>query len=244
MRQYSLKVDQEWYQVSLAVVLLADARIATGTAASRTYESGPLAGQPLASFDQARAERDYVRALLHRAAQSGALMLVDAARREPLTKPPRAATPQFEMAAVHRDALRRFARNEFQLDLVRPAAGLDSDGPPSIEAGTAGAPPIRTHRLSPRRDALAPVIDGLLRDAENPHDHAAIWNGLQALADGKDPPAPLAGIADGEVKYRNASGGISFITRDAFIKRLKRREAPQDAAKRRGALQVFSKPGG
>jgi len=92
VRQYSLKVDQERHQVSQAVVLLADARIATGTAASRTYESGPLEGQPL---------------------------------------------------------------------------------------------------------------------AENPHDHAAIWNGFQALADGKNPPAPLAGIADGEVKYRNTRSGSS-----------------------------------
>jgi len=137
----------------------------------------------------------------------------------------RAAPPDLVATNLHSliwvDDLIEFARNHLHLEL-----GSDT--------GAAALPSaVRVHRAtSTRRTALDPLIEDLVRDVSDPSDHTAIWNAFQALADSKTPPAPLTGIADGEVKYRSANGDITAINREAFIKRLKRRQPPSAAASR------------
>lgn len=82
-----------------------------------------------------------------------------------------------------------------------------------------------THRMGRRRDVLSPVIDGLIRTAADPSDRVSLWSALLAAAVRQDRPVPLLGVADGEVKYRGDDGEAAFLTRKAFMDRMRRRAA-------------------
>lgn len=82
-------------------------------------------------------------------------------------------------------------------------------------------PPVTTvHRLSRRRDDLAPAIERARGMVPASADYAATWVAFVKLATSPEPMPPLCGTVAGGVKYRTAAG-FKSIARDAFIKRLK-----------------------
>ena len=94
---------------------------------------------------------------------------------------------------------------------------------PALDSSSRGRAALcgRTYRLQSRRDDLWPAIDKARQAVDDPTDHAAVWAKFVIMANSDDPPAPLCGTAEGEIKYETADG-IKTISRSAFIKRLKR----------------------
>ena len=76
-----------------------------------------------------------------------------------------------------------------------------------------------------RRSLLDPVIDVATRQATDASDRVAVWNALNALALAKDKVHPLLGCDDRCIKWLDGDA-VRFLSRDAFYKRLARRESP------------------
>lgn len=126
------------------------------------------------------------------------------------------------------------ARNiEVPAELSELAATGKDSAPEGAGARGEVAPSRRHTTRGSRRDALSPVIDNLMRDADDPSDRAALWSGLLALANKESLPPPLLGIAEGEVKWRGDDGDPKFLPRKAFMQRLNRITAKRRTAKDR-----------
>jgi hypothetical protein len=93
----------------------------------------------------------------------------------------------------------------------------------------------------PRRHDLSAVVDLAKVRAADPTDTASVWPELLRLAGEKRPP--LMEVVEGSIKYTKSSGVISFYTKDALRKKLRRDEKAAANGRQRPLTAVLFTPG-
>lgn len=115
-----------------------------------------------------------------------------------------------------------------------------SEGSPAIAAPTgapvkvkptgneSGTKSVTTHKIETRTNALTAVISKAIESALCPNDVHSIWAAFVAMAEAQNRPFPLLGYVETEgVKYQDESG-VAFITKENFLRRVRRRLASKN----------------
>jgi hypothetical protein len=145
----------------------------------------------------------------------------------------RAAPTVGRTAAQWRDLARtsRFPYDH-RIDGLLAAFATDGVKLVAFTPESAQSAPKRT-----RSDALTRIIEKAREEAPDPDSATSVWEVLVRLAQGPNPPAPVIGYAEGEIKYRaDTETGFKFLSHAALkerIARITRREMPQKLAKAR-----------
>lgn len=78
-------------------------------------------------------------------------------------------------------------------------------------------------RTRVRPDALTPIIRMARKEASDPDSPTSVWEVLVRFAQSPNPPAPIVGYAEGEIKYRaDTEIGFKFFTQKALKNRIAR----------------------
>jgi hypothetical protein len=101
---------------------------------------------------------------------------------------------------------------------VSPPRGM----PEQSAGGAVRSHAAQTHRIKTRRRPLNTEIDIAQTKAANPDDSQSIWDALCAMAD-KQETDKLLGVDEDGVKYRDDSGNPAWLSKRAFMARIRRR---------------------
>ncbi|MEX3784904.1 hypothetical protein [Paraburkholderia sp. BR14374] len=91
---------------------------------------------------------------------------------------------------------------------------------------TSTSEPKRLTDIRTRSDALTPIIKKARLAAPDPNSATSVYEVLVRLAQTPDPPPPIIGYADGEIKCQaDTETGFKFLSQKALKKRMDRMDA-------------------
>ncbi|NKJ45853.1 hypothetical protein CIC12_03660 [Burkholderia sp. SG-MS1] len=90
-----------------------------------------------------------------------------------------------------------------------------TSGPPAVAPTQALPDESRIYKPNSKRHALSHIINMAKNLAIDKGDYQVVWAEMVRLASLPQPPAPLIGYAEGEIKY-NGPQGLAFYTKNAL----------------------------
>jgi len=87
---------------------------------------------------------------------------------------------------------------------------------------TTGLKESDSRRLT-RQDAISPIIEKAIQNAEDGANVRSVWTTLTTFAQTPARYPPLIGLAEGEIKYENSNGDVKALTLKNLRGRLNRR---------------------
>ncbi|MFL9885213.1 hypothetical protein PQR66_19375 [Paraburkholderia agricolaris] len=98
---------------------------------------------------------------------------------------------------------------------TQPVEAAEIPGEPKAQA-------TQIHLIKNRRQPLDSEIEMAQSKAANPGDPQSIWDALCAMADRQE-TKKLLGLDEDGIKYRDDKGGAKWLSKRAFMARMKRR---------------------